>query len=1214
MIRHLHVLTVLLMVAGATYAAPPGLKPPSEADIAKMEAAMPSVSTVKPAKPRKLLIFSHCEGFKHSSIPFGEKAFEIMGRKTGAFTTTVADDCAILESPELDTFDAILMNNTTMRLPLLNIDTKGMDEKQKAAADEREAKAQKRFLDFVRNGKGLIGIHAATDCLYKWAEYGELMGGFFWGHPWNENVGVKLDDPGHPLLKAFNGLPFVVADEIYQFREPYSRDKLRVLLSIDVTKTNMDKESIRRKDGDFAVAWIREYGKGRGFFFSLGHRHEIFWNPAVMQCYLDGIQYAFGDLNADATPSSQLSPEYLAESKAKGLAKGLVNAFAELSRYTLDDSDRVPQQVANLVIDYQATPGATRDQIAQRLAALAADPDATSDSRVFACRQLRLIAGDAVVPTLVQLLTDDSLRHPARMALEAIPGTSVGTALLKALPGSKGLARAALIESIGQRRVVAATSVLTEDLGSKAPVVAEAAANALGRIGGREAAEALLAARGDAAQPLVRAVDRTILACAESARLAGNRETATTCYGALLASNAAPHVRAGAVYGQAVMIGAPAAEKAIEALRSEEREIAQAGARLVLDLPGEAIVPQTCRALSALPAINQVLAIDSLAARGDRRAQEAVLALVEAESVDIQAAALRALESLGDAKSTAPIVRLASDEDATKKVRDAARQALNRMTGAGVDQALINAMAVDDTEVKTECARAFGARKARVALPVLYQSVLAEDRKLAKESCKALSALCQTSELPKLVDLIIETSSGSVRAKLENTLVNVARRTDDENTKVSTALAGLGRSPSKPARTALLTALGKIGAKPALPTLVGTLKDPDGEIQRAAVKALADHWPTAEPILSLRTVSREAKDLVLRVLALRGYARMLALPNDRPMSETLKLYDEALGLAKGDQEKRTLIAGLGRLAHPDALTAVKRFLQDKAVQEEALMSALSIMKNLGGESMTFDASAHARTGRNAVDGNPKTRWTTGRGMRGGEWFQVRLAYETQIKEVFLDAGPVGHDQPRGWEVYVSRDGDDWGEPVATGGDPKKKAFTITFPPKEGRYVKIVQTGGPAGNFWSVNEIRINGLPDLKALSPIPSENWKVSAARSHASAPPENAIDGDLTKRWGTGGGMKPTDWFMVDMGAEYTVHKVVMDAAKSRGDYPREYRIYSSLDGQEWFGPIGTGKGEKALVSAICLPTRARYVRIAQLGDEKRMWWSMYDLKIIGE
>ena len=56
-------------------------------------------------------------------------------------------------------------------------------------------------------------------------------------------------------------------------------------------------------DGTYPIAWINTHGKGRCFYCSLGHREEIYWNPTVLKHYLAGIQYALGDLEADATPS-----------------------------------------------------------------------------------------------------------------------------------------------------------------------------------------------------------------------------------------------------------------------------------------------------------------------------------------------------------------------------------------------------------------------------------------------------------------------------------------------------------------------------------------------------------------------------------------------------------------------------------------------------------------------------------------------------------------------------------------------------------------------------------------------------------------------------------------------------------------------------------------------------------------------------------------------
>ena len=94
----------------------------------------------------------------------------------------------------------------------------------------------------------------------------------------------------------------MIEDEIYQFKAPYARDALRVLLSIDPSKTDMKNDKLRRTDGDFAVAWVHKFGEGRVFYNSLGHRKAIFWNPVILQFYLDGIQFALGDLEAPASP------------------------------------------------------------------------------------------------------------------------------------------------------------------------------------------------------------------------------------------------------------------------------------------------------------------------------------------------------------------------------------------------------------------------------------------------------------------------------------------------------------------------------------------------------------------------------------------------------------------------------------------------------------------------------------------------------------------------------------------------------------------------------------------------------------------------------------------------------------------------------------------------------------------------------------------------
>jgi hypothetical protein len=107
----------------------------------------------------------------------------------------------------------------------------------------------------------------------------------------------------------FEGKGFEISDEIYTFKDPYSRDKLHLLMSIDWENQAVDKQKANRADNDYALSWIRDYGSGRVFYCGFGHDHPIFWNTTILKHYLAGIQYAMGDLKADATPSAKLKIE-----------------------------------------------------------------------------------------------------------------------------------------------------------------------------------------------------------------------------------------------------------------------------------------------------------------------------------------------------------------------------------------------------------------------------------------------------------------------------------------------------------------------------------------------------------------------------------------------------------------------------------------------------------------------------------------------------------------------------------------------------------------------------------------------------------------------------------------------------------------------------------------------------------------------------------------
>jgi type 1 glutamine amidotransferase len=287
-------------------------KPVAPHHVAAIEAALPQTAIVAPQAARRVLIFSATAGFRHGSIPTGKLALTKLGAASGAYAAVVSDDPANFETEALKDFDAVLLLSPTQDFFMPSGKQRNdFSEEDWAWLQARHNRLVDNLLAYVEQGGGLVGIHAATDSCYKHKAYGEAMGAYFSRHPWsaNMNVTIVVEDGEHAIIKpVFEGMKdFRIKDEIYQFKsEPYSRDNLRVLLHLDPDRSDTPKKAPGREDGDYAVCWVQSVGKGRVFYSSLGHNHEIYSNPLMLKHYLAGIQFATGDLKADTTPSAKL--------------------------------------------------------------------------------------------------------------------------------------------------------------------------------------------------------------------------------------------------------------------------------------------------------------------------------------------------------------------------------------------------------------------------------------------------------------------------------------------------------------------------------------------------------------------------------------------------------------------------------------------------------------------------------------------------------------------------------------------------------------------------------------------------------------------------------------------------------------------------------------------------------------------------------------------
>jgi len=217
---------------------------------------------------KKLLMVTHSAGFKHSYLPVATQAIMELGERSGQFKVTATTECDLLNKEDLKKFDALLFG-TTGDLPISDKDRNDL-------------------MAAIRNGKPFIGIHNATDTYHHYAEYTQMIGGTFMGHPWSQEVQVKVEDQTHPSTRH---LPktFKVKEEVYTFRN-WSRDKTHVLISLDHSSVDLSKGN--SEDHDYAMCWWHNYGKARVFYTAFGHYEELWSQELFLTHMLNGILWA----------------------------------------------------------------------------------------------------------------------------------------------------------------------------------------------------------------------------------------------------------------------------------------------------------------------------------------------------------------------------------------------------------------------------------------------------------------------------------------------------------------------------------------------------------------------------------------------------------------------------------------------------------------------------------------------------------------------------------------------------------------------------------------------------------------------------------------------------------------------------------------------------------------------------------------------------------
>ncbi|MFN3388186.1 MAG: ThuA domain-containing protein [Allosphingosinicella sp.] len=218
---------------------------------------------------KRVLLFSHSTGYRHASIEPGIEAIRALGAREG-IEIVASEDPDVFSAAGLSGYDAIIFLSTSTK-------------KDDPSSEWFQGGRRDALQGFVRNGGGIVGIHAASDSHYHWPWYVKMIGGHFISHPEGTPEGaLRVVDRDHPATKGMDATMRRV-DEWYYFGDYNPETHLLVTL---------DPASIGEKDvNPNPVSWAHEYEGGRVFYTAMGHTTETYQDPNFLAHLAGGLKW-----------------------------------------------------------------------------------------------------------------------------------------------------------------------------------------------------------------------------------------------------------------------------------------------------------------------------------------------------------------------------------------------------------------------------------------------------------------------------------------------------------------------------------------------------------------------------------------------------------------------------------------------------------------------------------------------------------------------------------------------------------------------------------------------------------------------------------------------------------------------------------------------------------------------------------------------------------
>lgn len=841
--------------------------------------------------------------------------------------------------------------------------------------DSWPEKTRETFVHYVRSGGGVVVYHMADHAFPNWKEYNAIIGlsggagrtastgpYVFWKdgklakdlsagrsgyHGRAFAFPVIIRNENHPITKGLPHRWMHAQDELYSLMRG-STDHLTILA------TAYSDPAYGGSGRHEPVLFTKQYGKGRIFHTVLGHTWKE-KSSAAVECagfittFQRGSEWAasgkvtqkipgdFPAVHTDTPTPAQVRiwPKYKPPS--------LKNFLIQLKNYQEGQNDSLILQLNRYVFANRNNTAAKTACEREFIAFLKGR--ATLTAKMAVCRHLASLGSPLSIPVLEKMLQNKETADPARYALEKIPGDRVDQILIDFSKKTKGKLKLGIISSLANRKTQKAVPLLKVFLYEPDANAATAAASALGQIGTPEAAEILLHSLDRLHGRLQIRAAYGLLSCANQFLEKKEQSKLAYPYFRRLQEKSFPRIVRQASARGLIQASPYGAEQAVlDILKGNDPDLYRPAVDLIPQSIPKNHIGELCPLLSHLPDAIQVQLLDVFSRYKLSETRLAAVSSLKSDVPYVQTAAVKALESIGDASTVELMAAFAAQSAGTEQT--AARSCLLSLKGPDINQAVLTGLVkTEDPKIQIEFLRAVDGRGIRLGTTLALNMIGASYSQCRIQAIRTCRTLASPSDLPRLLSFLLQSDSQTETHALESTIAAVAKRISVAENRGNVVSDLLVKTKDIQNQAKLLRVLGKIGDNTKLAFLRSSLKDDHLPIRDAAVRALAE-WPDTSPLFDLLQTAKSTDNPTHRILAQRAAVRMIGISRYQSPEWAIQRIKEILNLSPRREEKIMILSVLPAFPCESALRLAESFLGDNTLQKEAEAASEKIKKTL----------------------------------------------------------------------------------------------------------------------------------------------------------------------------------------------------------------------------------------------------------------------------